>query len=292
MKKLFTERHGAIKPRVAETLDAVTRDALMNLVRARMDEEWFGLRFPAKCRDGHAYAGTDFSKLQATMEGYGVLWPRTAFDRDAPPTDGQVFDLVEFAYEHVAEALNPEFHSYWSHSHYTYDQQQGQEKFAAGVNRIFERNGAAFHLVEGEISRIAPAILDDSLAQTLFHTGDAELDKMLQAAREKFLNRALDVRREALEKLWDAWERLKTLEPAKDKKTSVKALLDRVSTEPTFRERLETEAAQLTEIGNKFMIRHSEIDKIPVADSAQVDYLFHRMFAFIRIVLKATGRGG
>lgn len=292
MKKLFTERHGAAKPRVAEALDAVTRDALLNLVRARMDEEWFGLRFPEKCRDGHAYAGTDFSKLQATMEGYGVLWPRGAFDPDSSPTDGQVFDLVEFAYEHVAEALNPEFHSYWSHSHYTYDQQQGQAKFATDVNRIFERNGAAFHLVEGEVTRIAPAILDDSLAQTLFHTGDAELDKMLQAAREKFLNRALDVRREALEKLWDAWERLKTLEPAKDKKASVKALLDRVTTEPVFRERLEIEAAQLTEIGNKFMIRHSEIDKIPVADSAQVDYLFHRMFAFIRIVLKATGRGG
>lgn len=234
MKKLFTERHGAVKPRVAETLDAVTRDALLNLVRARMDEEWFGLRFPWKCRDGHANAGTDFTKLQATMEGYGVLWPRTAVDPDAPPTDRQVFDLVEFAYEHVAEALNPEFHSYWSHSHYTYDQQQGQAKFAAGVNRIFERNGAAFHLVEGEISRIAPAILDDSLAQTLFHTGDAELDKMLQAAREKFLNRALDVRREALEKLWDAWERLKTLEPAKDKKPSVKALLDRVPPSQRF----------------------------------------------------------
>jgi hypothetical protein len=271
MKKLFTERHGTAKPRVAETLDAVTRDALLNLVRARMDEEWFGLRFPEKCRDGHAHAGTDFRKLQATMEGYGVLWPRGAFDPDSPPMDGQVFDLVEFAYEHVAEALNPEFHSYWSHSHYTYNQQQGQARFATDVNRIFERNGAAFQLVEGEVTRIAPAILDDSLAQTLFQTGNAELDKMLQAAREKFLNRALDVRREALEKLWDAWERLKTLEPGKDKKASVKALLDRVSTEPMFRERLESEAAQLTEIGNKFMIRHSEIDRIPVADSAQVD---------------------
>ena len=100
------------------------------------------------------------------------------------------------------------------------------------------------------------------------------------------------MRREALEKLWDAWERLKPVEPAKDKKASVKALLDRVTTEAVFRERLETEAVQLTEIGNKFMIRHTETDKIPVVNSAQVDYLFHRMFAMIRLVLKATGRGG
>jgi hypothetical protein len=64
-----------------------------------------------------------------------------------------------------------------------------------------------------------------------------------------------------------------------------------VSAEPTFRERLEQEAVQLTEIGNKFMIRHTETDKVPIVESDQVDYLFHRMFAFIRLVLMATARG-
>jgi len=37
----------------------------------------------------------------------------------------------------------------------------------------------------------------------------------------------LDVRRESLEKLWDAWERLKTVEPGGDKKAQAKALLDK-----------------------------------------------------------------
>ena len=40
------------------------------------------------------------------------------------------------------------------------------------------------------------------------------------------------------------------------------------------------------------MIRHAETDKVPIVESAQVDYLFHRMFASIRLILKATGRGG
>jgi hypothetical protein len=66
------------------------------------------------------------------------------------------------------------------------------------------------------------------------------------------------VRRESLEKLWDAWERLKTLEPGKDKKASTTALLDKVSSEPMFRAYLEHEATRLTEIGNTFMIRHTE----------------------------------
>ena len=68
MNRLFTERHGTTKPRVAEVLDEVTRSALLTLLRARMDEEWFGLSFPQKCDDGHAYADTDFTKLRATMD--------------------------------------------------------------------------------------------------------------------------------------------------------------------------------------------------------------------------------
>lgn len=46
MKKLFTERHGAVKRQVVELLDDIARDALLRLIRARMDEEWFGLAFP------------------------------------------------------------------------------------------------------------------------------------------------------------------------------------------------------------------------------------------------------
>lgn len=150
----------------------------------------------------------------------------------------------------------------------------------------------AFELVDGEVIRRAPAGIDDALAQTLFQSGDAQLDKLLDAARQKFLHRSLDVRREALEKLWDAWERLKTVEPGKDKKASTAALLDKVTSEPTLRGRLELEARELTDIGNTFMIRHTEINKVPVTESAQVDYLFHRLFAVIRLILRATGRGG
>jgi hypothetical protein len=287
MKKLFTERNGGTKPRIAEVLDENTRKALLTLICARMDEEWFGLSFPDKCADGYAYAGTDLRKLKATMDGYGVLWPSQVEDNN--PLDGQIFDLVEFSYEYIAEANDPSFHSYMSHSHYSYDQESGREKFSHDINRIFERNGVAFNLDQGEVIRIAPAVLHDSLDQARFRSGDTILDGILENARQKFLNRSLEVRRESLEKLWDAWERLKTLEPG-DKKTSTKALLDKASPEMNFRNRLEQEALQLTDIGNKFMIRHTEIDKVPISDSAHIDYLFHRMFSMIWLLLKTSGR--
>ncbi len=290
MKKLFTERHGATRPRVSESLNDTTRNALLNLVRARMDEEWFGLLFPDKCIDGYPYPGTDFDKLQGAMDGFGVFWPRQPIDPEGPPSDGELFDLVEFAYEHVAQALNPKHHSYGNHSHYEYDQPAGQEKFADDVNRILERNGIAFELTDGEVRRLIPAPLHRDLAVSIVHTGDAALDQMLAAATDKYLHRDPAVRRESLEKLWDAWERLKTIEAGKDKKASTANLLDKAASEPTFRGLLEDEALQLTTIGNKFMIRHSEVGKVQVTDPRQVDYLFQRLHAAIWLLLHASGR--
>jgi hypothetical protein len=118
------------------------------------------------------------------------------------------------------------------------------------------------------------------------------LNGLLETARQKFFSHDLDVRKESLEKLWDAWERLKTVESGKDKKESVKLLLDKAAGETNFRQLLESEAVEVTEIGNKFMIRHTEVGKVPITSSNDVDFLFHKLFALIRLVLRSTGRGG
>jgi hypothetical protein len=64
------------------------------------------------------------------------------------------------------------------------------------------------------------------------------------------------------------------------------------SGEKNFRELLENEARLLTDIGNSFMIRHTEVNKTPIADEAHVDFLFHRLFAVIRLLLNKSNRGG
>jgi hypothetical protein len=292
MKKLFSERYGMTQPRVKEELDATAALALVALVGARIDENWFGESYPFECQDGRGNAGCDNTKLKAAMGGFNLIWPADWRDECRVPQDHHVFDLLEFAYEYVALPDAYDGHSYWGHSHYTYDQEKGREQLAVEVNRIFERQGLAFELAHGEITRMAPAGLQEALAETVFKTGDADLDRLLETAREKFLNKSFDVRKEGLEKLWDAWERLKTVEPGKDKKAQATALLDKAATETNYRATLEEEAAALTKIGNNFMIRHTETTKTPINESAHVDYLFHRMFAIIRLLLKMSGRGG
>ncbi len=99
------------------------------------------------------------------------------------------------------------------------------------------------------------------------------------------MNPKQEERRDSLEKLWKAWERIKTIEDGKDKKEKTKNILDSVASEQHFRQLLEDEAKTLTEIGNSFMIRHSETDKIEIKDEKHVEYLFSRMFSMIHLLL-------
>jgi hypothetical protein len=293
VKKLFTERHGMAAPRTGEELSADAAKALIGFINARIDENWFGEQFPEFCPDGPVNIGCDVQKLRAALSGYRVIWPKDWPDQEGGvPSDPQIFDLLEFSYEHVALPSAGSHHGFFRHDHLTYDSETGREKFAHDINRLFERQGLAFEMREGEIVRLAPTGLQESLATTVFQTGDPDLDRLLETAREKFLHRSVGIRKEGLEKLWDAWERLKTVEPGKDKKAQATALLDRAAAEPVLRERLEVEAKELTGIGNNLMIRHTEMGKPPIAESAQVDYLFHRMFAMIRLLLRSSGRGG
>lgn len=152
------------------------------------------------------------------------------------------------------------------------------------------RNGVAFEMMPtGQIVRLLPPVLGEDLRRTVFNTGDRTLDNMLDECRAKFSDRNPLVRREALERLWDAWERLKSLADPNDKKRSVKIILDAITSETALRARLEAEATELNSIGNSHLIRHSEISQVPVIDVDQVDYLFHRLFAMIQLMLRKRG---
>lgn len=140
-------------------------------------------------------------------------------------------------------------------------------------------------------SRVVPPVLFEAMG-TLPASGDTTLDALLDDARVKFKDPSSKARSEAIEKLWDAWERLKSLEVQGNKSLSVTRLLDQCSPESEFRQLLEQEARQLTAIGNDFQIRHFETDKVALASAAHIDYLFHRLFALIHLLLFSRLRDG
>ncbi|MGD0080768.1 MAG: hypothetical protein ABSB80_09000 [Methanoregula sp.] len=142
----------------------------------------------------------------------------------------------------------------------------------------------------GKIIRLAPEGLRELLQETNFNTGDTAFDTLFNTARIKYLSAHFEDRKVALEKLWDAWERLKSLEIPGDKRASLSKLLEKTTPTLELREKLDSEARALTEIGNQFMIRHTETDKIPITSSDQIDYFFHRLFSLIYLILKSTNR--
>jgi hypothetical protein len=212
-------------------------------------------------------------------------WP---LDAERTPPTLVALDLIEFCFNHIAKPEAYEHHGFFGHDHLAFDKGAGQAEFRERVNRIFARNRLAYEVDEaGKIARIAAPVLNETVSAQVFATGDQKLDELLETARAKFLDPDPNVRREALEKLWDAFERLKTLEPGKGKKASADSLLSKAAAETTFRALLEEEMKSLTKVGNTFHIRHSETSQIELQTEDHVDYLFHRLFALIWLLLRA-----
>ncbi|WP_321818471.1 MULTISPECIES: AbiJ-NTD4 domain-containing protein [unclassified Paraburkholderia] len=299
MSDYFSDRQNGPRARTEQVISPTVWAGIVATVQALISSGAFGLRFPERCPDGQATCGGDSDALAASVsaEMPGLAWPLEIvsvegegyFAERQPfaPDTLLILDFIEFVHASVAKPIPGKYHDFFSHHHLTFDQEAGQADFRATVNRIFARNGVAFEMLpNGRIERLLPPVLGEELKRTLFNTGDRTLDNMLDECRAKFSDRNPLVRREALERLWDAWERLKSLADPSDKKRSIKIILDAVTSLPSLRERLEKEATELNSIGNSHLIRHSEISQVPVIDVDQIDYLFHRLFAMIQLMLR------
>lgn len=302
MSDYFSDREYGARARTEHVVNPVVWAAIVAVVQSLINSGAFGLRFAERCPDGQAICGCDASALGAAVAGEmpGLAWPLQVTQdvndgfmgqtQAFAPDTALVFDFVEFVYAAVAKPVVGKYHDFFSHHHLTFDQQVGQDEFRATVNRLLARNGLAYDMLSnGRIVRVLPGVIGDELKRTTFNSGDRTLDVMLEECRVKFTDRDPLIRREGLERLWDAWERLKSLADA-DKRRSIEIMLDAAAPEPTFRSRLEADARQLTEIGNSHLIRHHEVVQIAVTDVDQIDYLFHRLFAMVSLLLRKKGR--
>lgn len=293
MTRYWTDQEYGARPRTLDAIDDRVWEGLWSLIRIGIEDGSFGYRFPKECDDGGAFSGCDWHAFGQVLQAEvpGIVWPVP--DRELPPTD-VVLDVLVFCASAVGEPVKGTYHSFFKHHHLRWDREAGLAQFRSDVNRIFARNGVAYELTaEGRARRLLPEPLAKALRSAVFKTGDDETDRLLEAARHRVASPKEDDRRDALEKLWDAFERLKTLEPGSGKRAQADTLLNRAAAPGTkFRDMLGEEAHALTGIGNTFRIRHSEVNQERLGPPEQVDYVFGRMFAFVRMVLKATGRGG
>lgn len=289
--RYFSEREEGELSREQEEIRDGPWGGILALISARIVDGSFGATYPEACEDGGAIMGCDESTFwRALRAEVPTLREHSKFELfDQPPRTLDVLDTVEFCWRCVGRPIQGKYHQHFGHHHLHFDIEVGQDEFRKDVNRIFRRNGLAYELTEqGRIERLAGPVLREELASAEFRTGERELDRMLETARRKFLDPDEATRREALEALWDAWERLKTLGSGRDKKAQAASLLDQAAgpSSPKFRVALEREARELHSIGNNLQIRHSETNQERLVRGEHVDYLFHRLLGLIQMVLR------
>ena len=291
---LFSHRQRASSPRDVEDVGQPAWIAIRESVLQLINNDYFAHQFPMVCVECESVVETNVKALLSYLK---IQIPRLSEEwmEDAGyiPDTATVFDLMELSFllaKHPTRRINDE--CYEECIRLRFNGKEGKRRCSIMFNRVLDRERIAFELNDdGQIVRIGLPILSEMVNDSAIQTGDDALDGLLETARDKFISRDPVTRFEGLLMLWDAWERLKSLEVPGDKRASTTALLDRVADGP-MRDRLETEARELTDIGNQFMIRHSETDRIPLDDDRHADYLFHRMFSLVYLLLDATGRLG
>lgn len=211
-----------------------------------------------------------------TVDAYGwisSLEEGDDFDKYA------LLDFIEFCWEHISDYELGQYGLIFKEG---YD---NRRKFADTINKIFERNGIGFRLnKKGEIERILPIQLE-VLVRNYCHTGnDDELNKLIDESISNIKKAKIEDRQIAIEKLWDAFERIKTYYSS-NKSTSAKELVETAAEGSSeFEELLNVEMKALKDIGNNYRIRHHETNKIKIESIKHIDYLFYRMMSMISLL--------
>ena len=293
----YSDRTGQPVARVGEEITENAWRGLVALISSRLGDGYLAHAFPIRdCVDTGYVCGTDDRLFMDSLRAHVPLAGDRPLLSSRVPDTTVALDILEFLASHIEKPTRRMPHDWAGHEHLLFSSNQewidpGAAEFANDVDLILARNGIAFTFGDDmRIRRLGPPEARQLISDFRPKTGDAELDAKLVDAVARFQSRTSADRQDALEKLWDAFERLKTLEPANDKKASIAKLLDQAVPQAALRNELDSEFRALTIVGNNFTIRHHERDRHEVPDDQARDYLFIRLTALIAFVLRRTGR--
>ncbi|AGH37048.1 AbiJ-NTD4 domain-containing protein [Acinetobacter baumannii] len=297
--KLYSERVNGSKPRTKEDICPSMWKGIVTILETLESQNYFAQAFPETCPDSGENCGTDVHKLNNTLNAYlEIEWPLVTsepkehyWEEDKPwaPNIDKVFDLIEFLYLKVSEPVKYHFHQYFGHHHLDFKQENGRYKYKEDINTLFRIRGMVYEMNHiGQIEKIISDETKDLIQHVLLKKSfDDQLNQMLLDACSKIKSYDFNERYHALEKLWDAWERLKNLFDF-DKKKSIGIIVNYFNDNQLFKVLIENEMKELTEIGNTYRIRHSEPKQATLQSHDQIDYLFHRCLSMIDLVIYRT----
>jgi len=274
-RKYYSIRTGKNTKGLVYTIDVLQRllkDTFVDFEERGYFQEYFGFY----CIDAGDVDGILGSNVEARIFRSlkkENLWPILENYKDYSEDD--VFDMIEFLYDHVSKPIDGTFHSYnqcgWHYE--SFNRISGRNEFRQEVNTILEDYSDGFILTEkGEIfTKENPGIRNIFYAN--IKTDDPEnIDKRLELAISKFRRHraSSEERRDAVRMLADILEYMRP---------SVKKVLK------------SKDEADLFNIANNYGIRHhNKNQKTDYDEKVWLSWMFYFYLSTIYTCITIVGR--
>lgn len=251
---------------------AVLRRLFRDLFKYFMDAYYFQEAFGYDCVDMGEVSGTLGYDIEAQMLRKlrkANLWP--ILDKCLSYSEDDLFDVIEFLYDHVSKPTDGYYHSYsncgWHYE--TFNRQTGKEEFRNEINAILRDYGEGFELSSaGEMMIRGKAGLE-AIFQSVVPTDEPDqIEARVRAAISKFrrYRSTLEDRRDAIRDLADVLEYLRP---------RLKGVLTKQDENDLFN------------IANNFGIRHhNEKQKTDYDKAIWYSWMFYYYLATIHAILR------
>lgn len=200
-----------------------------------------------------------------------------------------ILDLVEFFAKRIRD-----IYKHWNNQHYrnyeiidSLDTSEIFNKFQEEINEIFRDENLLFVLTNDKIVErdLEHSVLNSSLEKDIQNIQEQGIKELLNDAITFIRKPNLSSRQSGLEKIWDAFERIKTYYQDLNKQNSAQKLINNISPNEDLKEVITNEFKELTKIGNNYRIRHHETDKKEIPPEF-IDYFFNRCLSLIALIIK------
>lgn len=260
----FSQRHQKeIKEKkIKLTLNMITRNQIYNLL------EKYSISYREADETGWQY---DITTDECVFRDISQFYKPKCFDAEGKYVDTN--DMKSFILKnspfYVMDAVE------------LFEKYNNDGDFSSKVNTIFKLNSVEYRFEQGVLvsnTNISIKMSDiSSIAEMGLKELIIEADKFYKEGNKQI----------AVEKIWDAFERLKTYySPLLGKSDSANRIINDMSGgDANFIDMYQSEFKALTYIGNEYRIRHHETTKIDITDTRQYDYFYKRCLALISVAI-------
>lgn len=292
--KLYTERQGIRAP--IEKTYSINKDMYSLLLDCceRYKKNLTHI-FTLNCH--HDFTDSDYVAFdeKGFMTRMKIRIPslfRNEYDRICAPTydyeydQYALLDLIEFFAQNIKDISER-----WNNERYRnyqtiecLDTINIFKNFREEINGIFAESGLLYELTDEKIIEriVENSPLTKEIENNFAAVHEIGTRDLLKDAIALYKTPNPTARQDSVEKIWDAFERLKTYYTSLNKRdSSAKIVNDMANGNSNFINLFNDEFKTLTKIGNDYRIRHHETNKIDITDVRYYDYLFNRCLSLI-----------